>query len=305
MGRGVRQAEGAAEDVAELVVQAHRGRAEDAPAEPRPVQRLRAGLEVGAVGGQGRQCSGERPRTLLGHQRGDRRGVGRVQALDRVRERVHAARRRQLGRHREGERGVVDDGDRLDARLTAGALHAVLRQAPDRRHLRAGVRRGHRDHRKCALERDGLAEPDGRAAADGHAAVGVDRCGHLAGAAGDLDRHVHPGFGQHGDDPVAQEVRHAPAELLVGRAADHHHAGEPDRVDLLGELLQRADPEAHPYRLRAVDEGAGHESSRSRPTSKVRTPSTTSRTRLSLTPKTASESRYGEPATKTCVVTGR
>ena len=154
VGRGVRQAEGAAEDVAELVVQAHRGRAEDAPAEPRPVQRLRAGLEVGAVGGQGRQGSGERPRTLLGHQRGDRRGVGRVQALDRVRERVHAARRRQVGRHRERERGVVDDGDRLDARLAAGALHAVLRQAPDRRHLRAGVRRGHRDHRKCALERE-------------------------------------------------------------------------------------------------------------------------------------------------------
>jgi hypothetical protein len=41
--------------VAELVVQAHRGRAEDAPAEPRPVQRLRTGIEVGAVGGQSRE----------------------------------------------------------------------------------------------------------------------------------------------------------------------------------------------------------------------------------------------------------
>ena len=42
-----------------------------------------------------------------------------------------------------------------------------------------------------------------------------------------------------GDGPVAKEVRHAPPELLVRRAADHHHAGEPERVDLLGEPLQR------------------------------------------------------------------
>ena len=52
--------------------------------------------------------------------------------------------------------------------------------------------------------------------------------------------------GRLGCRPVAQEVRHAPAELLVRRAADHHQAGEPESVDLLGELL--AATGRHAYR---------------------------------------------------------
>ena len=58
-----------------------------------------ARVEVGAVGGHGRQRGGEGPRALLGHQRGDGVASGRVEPLDRVGEGVHAAGDGQVGRH--------------------------------------------------------------------------------------------------------------------------------------------------------------------------------------------------------------
>jgi hypothetical protein len=93
VGLSVGQVEGAAEGVAELVVQRHGRRREHRAAQPRPVLRLAAGVEVGAVGDHPGQRSGQRPDALLGHQGDDRRRVGGVEALDRMGDGVHPAGR--------------------------------------------------------------------------------------------------------------------------------------------------------------------------------------------------------------------
>jgi hypothetical protein len=52
----VRQVEGAAERVAELVVQRHGGRAEDGAAQPGAVLGFGPGVEVGSVDDDRRKC---------------------------------------------------------------------------------------------------------------------------------------------------------------------------------------------------------------------------------------------------------
>ncbi|ACL55779.1 hypothetical protein Mnod_0747 [Methylobacterium nodulans ORS 2060] len=60
MSLGVRQAEGAAQDMAELVVQRHPDRAEAGPAEPGAAEGTRAGGHVAGVADEGGQGPGKR-----------------------------------------------------------------------------------------------------------------------------------------------------------------------------------------------------------------------------------------------------
>lgn len=61
MGGGVGHVEGAAEGVAELVVQGHGGGPEAGAAQPRAVLGTGAGVEVGAVGDEVRERGGQCP----------------------------------------------------------------------------------------------------------------------------------------------------------------------------------------------------------------------------------------------------
>src|SRR6185437_17179562 len=92
--------EGTAEDVAELVMQAHAGRAETGPGEPRGAQQV--GARVGCAGsnvGGGSGLAPDQQWEGAGRSRDrlecetvdDRVGLRRVQRLDRVCERVDGA----------------------------------------------------------------------------------------------------------------------------------------------------------------------------------------------------------------------
>ena len=165
---GMGQVVGAAEDVADLVVDARFRRRRT----PRPRGRRRPARRRARRGRPARATTrGSPPRqdadALLGHQRRDRdwrrprtgpRRSGRAAfmpdgpAID--------------GRQRERQHRVVDDGLRLDARDRVRSPCGRRWSAPDRRHLGARVRRRDGQDRQPAARARRLAEAGGRAAAD-------------------------------------------------------------------------------------------------------------------------------------------
>ena len=171
---GMRQAEAAAEGVAELVMQADRDAAHDRAAHPGADQRVAARGEVARVALQARQGGGALADAFLGEQVDHRIAVGRVQALGGMGDGVDRADDADGERQAERQLGVVDHGARQHRRIAAGALGAALGEAVHRRHLAAGVGGRDRDHRHARVERERLGEAGGRAAADGDEAVGVD-----------------------------------------------------------------------------------------------------------------------------------
>ena len=114
VGLGMRQVEGAAERVAELVMQRHADGAEADAAQPGAIERFAASLAIVALGGDGGQGACERADAFLRHQRDDRIGVARIERFHRMRDRVDAGGRGQARRQRQGEIDIIDHGLRQD-----------------------------------------------------------------------------------------------------------------------------------------------------------------------------------------------
>jgi hypothetical protein len=130
---GVRQVEGAAEHVAKLVVQAHRGAIEAGAREPGAIEgaRLRVVVVTPRRRDDAREVLGQRAHALFGEQRRDRVEPPRVEGLDRVRKGVQAARPGHGRGKRAGELRVVEHHARAHGRVAAGTLLAALGQPPD------------------------------------------------------------------------------------------------------------------------------------------------------------------------------
>jgi len=197
------------------------------------------------------------PGPLLGQQRGDRVGAGRVQSLDAVGEGVHAARPGHLGRQAGGESRVVHHRPGQDPGVAAGALALGAGQPVDRGHLGAGVGGGHGHDRDLALEGHRLGHAGGRPAAHGDQAVGAGFGGRGHRPGGRLHRDVLLDVGEAGR-PAAAEALHQTVDGPL--AGDGQHPAGPQPVDLLAQVLDRADTEHDPAGQRVVHEGGegGH-----------------------------------------------
>ena len=138
-----------------------------------------------------RKCARERANRLLRSGGGDRTRIRRVHGFHGVRHGIHPAGRARVRGQRQRQHRVIDHQPRRHGRIPAGGLRVSAGDAPDARHLGAGVGRGHRDNRQRPLARDGLGESDGRAAADRQQRVRTDSIdvGHRALDA--VGRHVH------------------------------------------------------------------------------------------------------------------
>src|SRR3546814_1247936 len=77
----MRHVEGAAQRVAELVVQRDARRAQDAAGEPAAIERVAPRLRIGGIGLDQRQAPGARPDAFLRHQGDDGIAVEGVKAL--------------------------------------------------------------------------------------------------------------------------------------------------------------------------------------------------------------------------------
>ncbi len=84
----MRQIEGAAEHVAELVMQSHAGGAEADAAKPGAIERVAPRRGIARRRHDIRQGAREGAHALFGDQRGDRVAILRVERLDRVSDRV-------------------------------------------------------------------------------------------------------------------------------------------------------------------------------------------------------------------------
>ena len=66
--------------------------------------------------------------------------------------------------------------------------------------------------------------------------------GEVPGPGGDLDRNVHAGFGEDPGGAVAEGLGDQLPGVLLLRGAQHQHPGEPQAGDLLGQRGQRPAP---------------------------------------------------------------
>ena len=124
-------------------------------------------------------------------------------------------------------------------------LTTAFGQTVDRRHLRAGVGRGHGDDRHRALEGDGFAEADRGAAANRHTAIGLEAPRHVARGARRLDRHVHHGLGINADRHAAQTPGGFVGVPPLSRRREDEGAAGTETADFLGETIEGAGAEDH------------------------------------------------------------
>ena len=233
MGLGVREVEGAAEDVGDLVVHARSRRGEGDGGEVGAVER---GLEPRQCGGfraELRQTLAQRPDAFEGERPVDRVGGRGPQRVDAVGEGVEARGDGEVVGQVAQEVGVVDDRARQHRIIDPGALAAVLGAPPHVRRLGAGERRGHGDDRDPRLQRDRLRQPRCRTATDADDEVDVADLGGGHGTIGHLSGHVHD------DLPVPQSHREVVGEVgdLVrgGSGDDDHDPFGPEALDLRGD----------------------------------------------------------------------
>ena len=192
----VRQIEGAAEHVAELVMQRHAGGAETDAAQPGAVKRIPPRRGIARRLDDDRQCPREGAHAFLGDQRSDRIAVLRVERLDRMGDGVDPRGDGDPDRQAERQIDVIDHRLRQDARAALRGLPAFGGLAENGRHLRAGVGGRDDDLRQIGSERQRLAEAGRRAAADRDRAI---RPGGLEGrqrTLGHGDRRMHRRFGK-------------------------------------------------------------------------------------------------------------
>ena len=170
---GVREVEGTAQHVTDLVVETGtRGREADGR-QVGAVQHLVASGRVARTANHHREPLGQGPGALESDGQVDRVGSGCPQRVDAVRERVQPTRDAQVDGQAQGQVGVIDDRRRQDPVVDAGGLDGVFRQPPHVGRLGAGVRRGNGKDREPAGQGNCLGESDRGSPADAHEHVGL------------------------------------------------------------------------------------------------------------------------------------
>ena len=142
--------------------------------QPGAVEHVGAGIEIARILHHARQARAEPLDRFLGHRLHDRIGVDAVEALDRMRHGVHAARRGKARRQVERQFGIVDRGRGQRGRVIAADAIVGNADVPPRRHFRAGIGGDDGDVGNFGRRRGGLGQSDRRAAADHDKAV--ERC---------------------------------------------------------------------------------------------------------------------------------
>ena len=133
-------------------------------------------------------------------------------------------------------------------------LHAVLRLAEDRRHLRAGVSGRRNDLRQVGSQRDRLGQTGRRAAADCDETVDAAFAHDLHRAVGDVHRRVHFGFREDaGRSPAEKRCGPLGAFALL-RRRQRQGAPQVELFDLGGQFRQCASAEDDASRQALVDE---------------------------------------------------
>ena len=254
----MRQIEGAAERVTQLVVKADRRRAQHDAGQPRAIQRVGAGIEVGRVLHHAWQRTGQRANAFRRHQRHDRIAIDGVQPLHAVGHGIDPGWTRDSRRQRQREDRIVDDRARQHATVASRLLHAAIGDAVDRRHLRARIRRRHGDHRHPRLECDGFSRAGRGAAADGHIAVGVQCGGSCPGSVDDFDRVVHHRTGEDAGGERAESVCGILREEQLRLRRDDESAPGAEPRDLVAQTIEGTCAEHHAIRGLVEDEGWGH-----------------------------------------------
>ena len=191
------------------------------------------------------QRAGQGPQRLGRHGRQQARGVGCVQRLDGVRQRVHAAGGAHVGWQRDRERRVVDDDAGQHAHVAPGGLALRVGQAPDGSHLAAGVRGRHSHDRQAGLQRHRLGQPRRRAAPDRDEHPGTQLAGPGDGPGGELDRHVLGHVAQPPDQVPGQLGTDHVGSVVLVRAGDQQRRYA-ERAGLLRDPVQGADAEDDP-----------------------------------------------------------
>ena len=158
---GVWQIESAAQRVAQLVVQRHAHAAHHDAAQPRAIKSIGAGRQVGWLLADGRQGAAQGGDAFAGHETDHRVAVRRIQALGRMRNCIDAAGHAHVHRQTQRELGVVNHAARHHPHVFAGFFHAVLGDAVNRRHFRAGVSGWNGDDGQAGVQRNRFAQAGG------------------------------------------------------------------------------------------------------------------------------------------------
>jgi hypothetical protein len=240
---GVRQAKVAPEDMADLVVHAHPGAVDREARQPGAVEGLVAGVDVAGCLDAPRQGGREGAQPLLGEQPGDRPDAVGVERLHTVGGGVQPAGGRKHRRQGQGEQRVVDDRLGAHAGVAAGGLAPGGGDAPDRRHLAAGVGGRDGEDRHPGLQGDRLGEPGRRPAADAHERVGGNRPGQPQRLLGHLLGDVLHHLADARADPLSQAGRHLVGGGLLRGTGDQQHRPAAEPADLVGHLRDRAGAE--------------------------------------------------------------
>ena len=197
---------------------------------------------------------------FLGHRLHDRIGVDAVEALDRMRHRVHAARRRDARRQIERQFRIVDRGRRQRRQIVL-SRNTLIGDAdiPARRHFRAGIGGDDGDIRQLGRGRRGLGEPDRRAAADHDEAVGIVPLDVGKDALERVARHVLARGVAEADDAVGDRGGDAAREIGARLRAQHHKPRHFVQFGFRGERADGAGAEHDAHRIGAVGEGGDHD----------------------------------------------
>ena len=161
MHRAMRQVIGPTQHVADLVMHTHAGGPEGPTGEPCAIQRFSAAIDIRRARHHLGQCDSQSAYALLSGQDLKRRHTGSVEALDEVRECVHATCGRDV--HGQGQRecGVIDHRSRQDLGIAPRDLAVVLGEPPNAGHLTSGIRRRHRQDGEPGLLRHCLGHAGG------------------------------------------------------------------------------------------------------------------------------------------------
>ena len=229
----VRQVVCPPEDMADLVVDPAPGDREGGPGEVGTRENLCPAVDIARLGDDAGQAAGEDPDSVLGHQRRDRIGALGVEGLGAMGHRIHPRRPGYLGRQAEGQQRVVDDRSRLDRGVATRLLASATGEAPDRGHLRPGIRRGNGDNRDGTLERNGLAEARGRAAPDSDDGIRVAVSSEPPGSLGVRDRHMRADLRNRADDALTESCPKLVRPLPARAIGDEHDPLPAQAVDLV------------------------------------------------------------------------
>ena len=251
---GMRQIERPAQRVAQLVVQRHAHAAHHDAAQPRAIKSIGAGRQVSGLLADGRQGAAQGGDAFAGHETDHRVAVRRIQALGRMRNCIDAAGHAHVHRQTQRELRVVNHAARHHPHVFAGFLHAVLGDAIDRRHFRAGVSGWNGNDGQAGVQRNRFAQAGGRAAANRHGAISAQLPGDLSGLAGGLYRHMHHRAVKHTGRARTQQVGHHLGRVALLWRGQDQRALETQRINFALQMLYGTRTKNHTGRVCGVDE---------------------------------------------------